>query len=151
LGVDVQRNILRARHVYVVGCGVAGLSAAVALAQNGTKVTMFESAPVAGGRCRSYMDPVLGRVIDNGNHLLLSGNSAALRFLAVTGGLAGVTICNSAEYAFVDLNSLERWKIRLNTGIVPWWIFDESRRVPGTHALEYLRLGRCFLPEAGRP
>ena len=67
--------------VHVVGAGLAGLSAAVALAERGARVVVHEAAKQAGGRCRSYYDPTLGLTIDNGNHLLLSGNTAALGFL----------------------------------------------------------------------
>ncbi len=42
---------------------------------------VHEQAGQAGGRCRSYEDPQLGITIDNGNHLLLSGNHAALGYL----------------------------------------------------------------------
>ena len=45
----------------------------------GSAVTLHESGPAAGGRCRSYFDRELGCRIDNGNHLLLSGNRAAHR------------------------------------------------------------------------
>ncbi|MGZ5960017.1 MAG: NAD(P)-binding protein, partial [Rhizomicrobium sp.] len=56
---------------YVVGGGLAGLSASVLLAEKGHRVELIEGAPQAGGRCRSYFDPVLEQVIDNGNHLVL--------------------------------------------------------------------------------
>ena len=65
------------RHVHVVGAGLAGLAAAVRLVERGVGVTLHEAAPAAGGRCRSYFDRELGCRIDNGNHLLLSGNRAA--------------------------------------------------------------------------
>ena len=64
--------------VHVVGAGLAGLAAAVRLAGRGANVVVHEAAGGAGGRCRSYHDPLLDMVIDNGNHLLLSGNHAAL-------------------------------------------------------------------------
>ena len=66
---------------YVIGAGLSGLSAAVELAAHGVHVEVFEAAPQAGGRCRSYFDPVLNRVIDNGNHLVLSGNHATFAYL----------------------------------------------------------------------
>ena len=42
---------------------------------------MHEATAFAGGRCRSYHDAAVGMTIDNGNHLLLSGNHAALAYL----------------------------------------------------------------------
>ena len=70
--------------VHVIGAGLAGLSAAVRLAAAGTSVAVHEAAPHAGGRCRSYFDQTLGMVIDNGNHLVLSGNHATLDYLAAS-------------------------------------------------------------------
>ncbi len=65
--------------VVVVGGGWAGLSAALSLAQAGVAVTLFESAPQAGGRARG-VDWQGGRV-DNGQHLLLGAYSATLKLL----------------------------------------------------------------------
>ena len=44
-------------------------------------MTLYEAGGQAGGRCRSYVDAKLGCIIDNGNHLLLSGNRAVMRYL----------------------------------------------------------------------
>ena len=44
------------------------------LAGRGVPVVLSEAARQAGGRCRSYIDAELGMTIDNGNHLVLSGN-----------------------------------------------------------------------------
>ena len=68
----------------IIGAGLAGLSAAVRLAEAGIPVRLVEAAAQAGGRCRSYHDPQLGRTIDNGNHLVLSGNEAVARFPRVS-------------------------------------------------------------------
>ena len=75
----------RRRKAYVIGAGLAGLSAATVLASRGAPVTLIEAAPQAGGRCRSYFDPALDGVIDNGNHLVLSGNHAVHAYLARIG------------------------------------------------------------------
>ena len=49
------------------------------------RAIVYEATDQAGGRCRSYHDPALGITIDNGNHLLLSGNQAALGYLDTIG------------------------------------------------------------------
>ena len=66
---------------HVIGAGLAGLSAAVRLADAGRCVTVYEVAPNAGGRCRSFYDRRLDRIIDNGNHLILSGNNSVMHYL----------------------------------------------------------------------
>jgi squalene-associated FAD-dependent desaturase len=126
--------------VYVVGGGLAGLSAAVALADKGARVVLFEAAGQAGGRCRSYFDAQLGCVIDNGNHLVLSGNCAIYDYLRTIGAENALVGPRRAEFAFADLATGERWRLSPNEGPLPWWIFDSSRRVPGTKPADYLRL-----------
>lgn len=126
--------------VHIVGAGLAGLSAAVRLAEKGRGVVLYEAARQAGGRCRSYYDSALQMVIDNGNHLMLSGNGAALDYLRRTGGLRAVRIAPRAEFPFADLAAGERWTLRPSMGPLPLWLFDRSARVPGTGWRDYLGL-----------
>jgi hydroxysqualene dehydroxylase len=125
------------RTVHVIGAGVAGLSAAVRLAEAGAAVIVHEAAQAAGGRCRSYADQALGLTIDNGNHLLLSGNHAALDYLERIGSRDSLSGPGAAVFDFADMKSGERWRLRLNEGRVPWWLFDRKRRAPGTALREY--------------
>lgn len=57
--------------VAVVGGGLAGLSAAGALAGAGFHVTLLERRPYLGGRASSYEHPGTGEVVDNCQHVLL--------------------------------------------------------------------------------
>jgi squalene-associated FAD-dependent desaturase len=124
--------------VHVVGAGLAGLSAAVELAARNRRVQLFEAGRHAGGRCRSYLDAELGCRIDNGNHLLLAGNRAALRYLARIGAIGTLERFRDAAFPFVDAETGERWIVRPNRGALPWWILSVGRRVPGTRAADYL-------------
>ncbi|WP_174287184.1 hydroxysqualene dehydroxylase HpnE [Sphingomonas bacterium] len=130
-------------HVTIAGAGMAGLSAAVALAKAGVAVSLGDSAAQAGGRCRSYHDPQLGLTIDNGNHLVLSGNAAVERFRATVGAPA-MTGPDHADFAFADLASGERWTVAINDGRLPWWTASAKRRVPGTRLTDYLGLARLI-------
>jgi squalene-associated FAD-dependent desaturase len=132
--------------VHVIGAGLAGLSAAVRVAEAGTTVAVHEAAGQAGGRCRSYRDPALDMEIDNGNHLLLSANRAALDFLRTIGAADKLVGPPHADFPFFDLASGERWTLRIGDGRLPWWIFDAKRRVPGTGATDYLALARLLWP-----
>jgi hydroxysqualene dehydroxylase len=136
--------------VHVIGAGLAGLAAAVRLAGRGASVAVHEAAGQAGGRCRSYHDPALDMEIDNGNHLLLSANHAALSYLAAIGAEDRLVGPAGAEFAFVDLADGERWTLRINSGRLPWWIFDRHRRVPGTTARDHLTFARLLWPPADK-
>ncbi len=111
---------------------------------------MHELARHAGGRCRSYFEPALGLTIDNGNHLLLSANHAALAFLKTIGSEDKLVGPKEAEFAFADLASGDRWVLHPNKGPLPWWILAEDRRVPGTAPLEYLSVMRLLRRRADR-
>jgi squalene-associated FAD-dependent desaturase len=137
--------------VHIIGAGLAGLSAAVRLAEVGADVVVHEATAQAGGRCRSYYDHQLGAVIDNGNHLLLSGNYVAMSYLRLIGAENALSGPASAEIPFVDLATGERWDLRPNDGRPPWWIFSPSRRVPGTSALAYFGIASLLLARASTP
>ncbi|HEY1503190.1 MAG TPA: hydroxysqualene dehydroxylase HpnE [Stellaceae bacterium] len=136
------------KRVHVIGAGLAGLAAAVSLAEAGSHVFLYEAAPQAGGRCRSYLDATLGCRIDNGNHLLLAGNRAAMRYIDMIGARGTLTGPERAIYPFVDRQTGERWALQPNAGKIPWWIFIAERRVAGTFAFSYL--AACRLLKGGR-
>lgn len=132
---------------YIIGAGLSGLAAAVALANQGRAVTLFDSAGHAGGRCRSFHDKTLDRMIDNGNHLIMSGNKSAINFLERIGWSNIGTGTDDdpldgpqfARYPFVDIKSGARWSVRLNEGPIPFWVFDKQWRVPNTGVMDYLK------------
>lgn len=125
--------------VHIIGAGLSGLAAAVRLADARARVTLHESAGHAGGRCRSFFDRTLGREIDNGNHLIMSGNHAALDYLKRIGAADALTGPADASYPFVDVKSGARWRVRINDGIFPSWVFDPKSRVPDTKLFDYVK------------
>ena len=129
---------------------MAGLSAAVDLARRGIAADLIDGAAQAGGRCRSYHDPQLGRTIDNGNHLVLSGNRAVADYLKTIGASDRLSGPLHADFAFVDRATGARWSVRANDGPVPWWIFRDGRRVPGTRVWDYLRMAGLLSSQSGQ-
>ena len=125
--------------VHIIGAGLAGLSAAVRLAGRSKTVVVHEAMQQAGGRCRSYHDQITDMMIDNGNHLLLSGNREALAYARAIGTESRLIGPSSAEFPFIDLASKKQWTLQLGNGRFPSWVFDQKRRVPDTRALDYLR------------
>jgi len=61
---------MSSKSVIVIGGGLAGLSAAVALAEAGYRITLLEKRPFLGGRATSYVLPSGDRV-DNCQHVTL--------------------------------------------------------------------------------
>jgi len=136
------------KHVHVIGAGLAGLSAAVRLTAAGIAVTVHEATRQAGGRCRSYDDAATGMHIDNGTHLLLSGNHAAVDYLKAIGIAPDFA---PANFRFVDGATGESWILRMGDGSLPTWIFDAGSRVPRTSILDYLKLAPLLLGSTDRP
>jgi squalene-associated FAD-dependent desaturase len=137
--------------VHIIGAGLAGLSAAVRLAGAGRAVVVHEATAFAGGRCRTYVDVVTGMEIDNGSHLVLSGNQAALGYARTIGGADGLVGPASADFDFFDLASKARWTVRINDGVIPWWLLDKRRRVPDTRLADYLPLAKIAWASGDKP
>jgi squalene-associated FAD-dependent desaturase len=141
---DPQLRFVMPRTVHVIGAGLAGLSAAVRLSQGSEHIVLHEAGAQAGGRCRSYHDSALGMTIDNGNHVILSGNRSALSFLDTISSTDRMRGPEEADFNFVDLATGECWQLHLGDGVLPWWIFSDARRVPNTRARDYLVLARLM-------
>jgi len=71
------------KHAVVIGGGLAGLAAAVKLAQDSTKVTLLEARPRLGGATHSFERD--GLVVDNGQHVFLRCYTEYLDFLRRVG------------------------------------------------------------------
>lgn len=123
--------------VHVVGAGLAGLGAALAAARVGARVVLHEATGQAGGRCRSFHDRALDRVIDNGTHVVLGANVATQRYLRAIGGDGAMRTLSPARFDFLDLATGERWSLAPPFG-----------RVPGARMRDYARA--CRLLVAGR-
>jgi zeta-carotene desaturase len=61
---------MSSKSVIVVGGGLGGLSAGIALAESGYRVRLFERRPFLGGRATSYVLPS-GEQVDNCQHVTL--------------------------------------------------------------------------------
>ena len=130
---------------------MAGLAAAIRLVSSQRRVVVHEATAYAGGRCRSFFDQVTGLSIDNGTHLLLSGNHAALSYASTIGSVAGLQGPKEAEFRFFDCASREKWTLRFGDSRFPWWVFDKDRRVPQTSFMDYLAVARLAWAGSDRP
>jgi hydroxysqualene dehydroxylase len=137
--------------IHIIGAGLAGLAAAERVSRSHRAVRIHEATAQAGGRCRSYYDQTTGMVIDNGTHLLLSGNHAALSFTEAIGSRSGLRGPDEAQFPFIDIASGEQWTLRFGDSRFPWWVFDKDRRVPQTGVIDYLPLARLAWAQADKP
>jgi len=57
--------------IVIIGGGIAGLAAAVRLAEHEVPVTLVETSKKLGGRAASFTDPTTGDTLDNCQHVLM--------------------------------------------------------------------------------
>lgn len=75
----------RTQKIGIVGAGWAGCAAAALLAERGHRVTLFESAPMLGGRARSLEAERHPEPLDNGQHIAIGAYARSLALLAKLG------------------------------------------------------------------
>lgn len=71
--------------IAIIGGGLAGLSAAAALAERGLPVELFERRDRLGGRAGAFWEPTAGQWIDFGQHVLMGCCRQMLHFCRQTG------------------------------------------------------------------
>lgn len=92
------------KKVAIAGGGVAGLSAAVFLADKGFDVSLYESSPKLGGRAYSYFDREKAAFFDNGQHLLAGWYEETFSFLDLIGSSGLTRVHDGLEIDFFDRN-----------------------------------------------
>jgi hypothetical protein len=137
--VSVGRPVL-----HVVGAGIAGLAAALAGSRAGRTVFLHEATGQAGGRCRSVEDDSGTAAHDNGTHVLLGANRAALAFLDEIGARDLWVEPEPAGLPIVDL--AEAGGTVALVGLSPWSWLDPRHRPPGLGFGDMARLALLSLP-----
>ena len=82
---DARRSSRAGARAAVVGGGLAGMAAALALAENGCQVDLFEQKRRLGGRAGSVRDPHTGELVDYCMHVSMGCCTNFLDFIRRTG------------------------------------------------------------------
>jgi|SRR5690348_3828499 len=132
--------------VLIIGGGLAGLAAGVALAEGGCRVRLLEQKPYLGGRARSFRDAATGSVVDNGQHLFMGCYHATLRFLNAIGTAHTVTFDPQLRVRFLDSNK-KLTELRCPAFPAPWHLLAGvclSNSFTFGEKMDVLRLGRAL-------
>lgn len=143
--------------ILVIGGGLAGLTAALALLESGHRVTLLERRGGLGGRAYSILDETTGDTVDNGQHLFIAGFTETRRLLDRIGSSSAVTFeprfrlsfasrdRGSAAFEAPDLPS--PWHLAVGLlGFRQIPLADRMRAVWGARSLIGISAGR---PPAG--
>jgi squalene-associated FAD-dependent desaturase len=95
--------------ITIIGGGLAGLAAAVALTERGVKCLVLESRPRLGGRASSFLDPTSGTYIDNCQHVSL-GCCTNFRHFCETTGLAEFFRSEDVLYFVGPLGGIDEFR-----------------------------------------
>jgi phytoene dehydrogenase-like protein len=124
--------------IHIVGAGLAGLSCALAAADAGHEVVVHEGARQAGGRSRSWPEPTLGRVVDNGTHMVVGANQAVFDFLKRIGSEDSL-MPGPTAFPMLDLRSGRVWTATplrlLGSVLASMWRMPRNQDAPISAAL----------------
>src|SRR5437773_5946984 len=84
--------------VIVIGGGLAGMAAAVALEAAGMNVTLLEARKSLGGRAGSFEDPQTGELLDNCQHVLLGCCTNLIDFYRRVGTLDRISFARTIHF-----------------------------------------------------
>jgi len=137
---------VRAADVLIVGGGLAGLSAGVALSGRGARVLLVEARPGLGGRATAFVDPETGEAVDNGQHVLAGCYTETFRFLEAIGTAGLVDLDDALDVEFVDRAGV-RSRLRTARLPPPWHLVGGLLRWPALSwrdRVAALRAGRAL-------
>lgn len=137
----------------VIGAGVAGLSAATALAEAGARVLVLEARPGLGGRATSFRDPQTGERVDNGQHILMGCYDETFAFLRRIGASDRVQWQASLALTMIDTRGHETTlkfpgvasPLHLLGGVLAWDALSWTER------FSVFRIGAAIRDGVGHP
>lgn len=145
-GVPTAEADRPARHAVVVGGGLAGLTAALSLADAGVRVTLLEGRPRLGGLAFSFRRGDL--TVDNGQHVYLRCCTAYRWFLDRIGGTDLAPLQDRLDVPVLDAARPEGrrlGRIRRDALPVPLHLGRSLATYPHLSLADRARVGRAAL------
>jgi squalene-associated FAD-dependent desaturase len=144
--------------VVIIGAGIAGLTAAVNLADRGARVRVLEAKAVLGGRATSFNDPQTGERVDNGQHVLVGCYRETFAFLKKIGTGDRVRLQTSLDVEFVDTaGARSRLQcpllpppLNLIAGLLQWDALGWRDRLAALNMARSIRIAQAGKREEGR-
>ncbi|MDN0198671.1 hydroxysqualene dehydroxylase HpnE [Streptomyces sp. S.PNR 29] len=137
-------------HAVVVGGGLAGITAALALADAGVRVTLFEGRPRLGGLAFSFRRGQL--TVDNGQHVYLRCCGAYRWFLDRIGAAALAPLQDRLDVPVVDVTRPEGrrlGRLRRDALPVPLHLGRSLATYPHLSLADRAKVGRAALALKG--
>jgi squalene-associated FAD-dependent desaturase len=132
------------RHVVVVGGGLAGITAAIALRETGARVTLLESRPRLGGATCSFTRS--GLVVDNGQHVFLGCCTAYRELIARLGMTGSVSLQDRFDVAVLGPHGQARLRrtrlpgpLHMGQALVTYPLLSPAERLRVTRAALAMR------------
>lgn len=110
------------KNVVIVGGGLAGISSAIHLVDKGYDISLIESAPILGGRAKSFYDREWNCFVDTGQHILINGYKTTLDLIDKIGAKENFYFQKHFELIFRDKKQKE-WSFRLSNSIKSFFEF----------------------------
>lgn len=132
-----------AHRVVVVGGGLAGMAAAVALESAGAAVILIEARKTLGGRAGSFEDPATGEILDNCQHVLLGCCTNLIDFYRRINVLDRIRWQSTIH--FVDPHGREHWLWGMRGVAAPLHLAAAGAMFAALTLRERLALGRAML------
>ena len=132
------------RHVVVVGGGLAGITAAIALRETGARVTLLESRPRLGGATCSFTRG--GLVVHNGQHVFLGCCTAYRELIARLGMTGSVSLQDRFDVAVLGPHGRARLRrtrlpgpLHMGQALVTYPLLSAGERLRVTRAALAMR------------
>ena len=90
------------KSVVIIGAGVAGTAAAVELSNHNFNTTLLEARKTSGGRMNSFIDPVTGEHLDNGQHAMSGAYVSFLKLIRKLGTDQLLFTQDALKVLFID-------------------------------------------------